>query len=178
MHELMDPDDFPEAAGVAQQGTAFVRMMFARVEFEREVGSLQDAIVNQPGFGEQRRNQWKTRERPKLMVELIEKHLGDIPQIEPIAKFLCEAIDPCEQRNLLAHGTWWCFNRRTSSIMVRSGTRRGDPKIPPEQRDYSAADIEALADQFQTIGSELFKLRRQIEPRPTESEIRALLGDD
>jgi hypothetical protein len=176
----MDPDDvyFPDASEVTLHGTAFVRMMLAHVAFEREVGALQDTIVNQPGFSEQRSNQWGTKQRPKRMIELIKKHLGDIPQIEPIAKLLCEAVDPCEQRNLLAHGTWWRFNRRTASITVRGGTRWLDPETPPAQRDYTAADIEALANQFENIWSELFKLRREIEPQPTESEIRAALGND
>jgi hypothetical protein len=165
---------FPEASEVAQHGAAFVQMMFAHVHFESEVGALQDAVTKKPAFSELGRNQWHTKERPKEMVKLIKKHRGDIPQTEAIAKLLCEAIDPCEQRNLLTHGVWWHFDPRTSSITVRRG-RRADCETPPEHRDYTAADIKALADQFENIRCELFKLRRQIEPPPTESEIRAAL---
>jgi hypothetical protein len=112
---------FPEASEVAQHGAAFVQMMFAHVHFESEVGALQDAVTKKPAFSELGRNQWHTKERPKEMVKLIKKHRGDIPQTEAIAKLLCEAIDPCEQRNLLTHGVWWHFDPRTSSITVRRG---------------------------------------------------------
>lgn len=48
------------------------------------------------------------------------------------------------------------------------------PESPPRQREYTADDIYALAEKLKTIETELYKLRRTIEP-PTplsEAEIR------
>ena len=114
---------------MAPHAIAFARMMFAHTSFERAVAALQDAITKEPGFGERRANQYGTRERPARMVELIKAHRGkDFPQTGAIERLLTDAIDPCEQRHLLAHGTWWAFNRRTAAIIVRSGTRWEHPK--------------------------------------------------
>ena len=139
-------------------------MMFAHTAFERRgVAGLQDAITRQPGFGEQRANQWGTRRRPKLMVELIETDRGkDFPQAGEITKLLTDAVDPCEQRNLLAHGEWWGFDRPTAAIIVRSDTRWEHPEIPPEHRRYTASDIEVVAAKFKDIEAELSKLIRAI----------------
>jgi hypothetical protein len=139
-------------------------MMFAHTAFERRgVAGLQDAITRQPGFGEQRANQWATRQRPKLMVELIETERGKgFPQTDEIAKLLTDAIDSCEQRNLLAHGEWWGFDRPTAAIIVRSGTRWEHPEIPPEHRRYTASNIEAVAAKLKDIEVELSKLIRAI----------------
>ena len=86
---------FPDPAEIAPHAIAFARMMFAHTAFERRgVAGLQDAITRQPGFGEQRANQWATRQRPKLMVELIETERGKgFPQTDEIAKLLTDAID-------------------------------------------------------------------------------------
>jgi hypothetical protein len=155
---------FPDPAEIAPHAIAFARMMFAHTAFERRgVAGLQDAITRQPGFGEQRANQWGTRQRPKLMVELIETERGKgFPQADEIAKLLTDAIDPCEQRNLLAHGEWWGFDRPTAAIIVRSGTRWEHPEIPPEHRRYTASDIEAVAAKLKDIEVELSKLIRAI----------------
>ncbi len=66
------------------------------------------------------------------MVALIVKHRGrDLPQTEQIKQVLDDAIRPCRERNLLAHGAWWCFNRREMYIMVRGGVRWDDQQSPP-----------------------------------------------
>ncbi|MGA9440516.1 MAG: hypothetical protein WBV76_20325 [Pseudolabrys sp.] len=155
---------FPDPAEIAPHAIAFARMMFAHTAFERRgVAGLQDAITRQPGFGEQRANQWGTRRRPKLMVELIETERGKgFPQTDEIAKLLTDAIDSCEQRNLLAHGEWWGFDRPTAAIIVRSGTRWEHPEIPPEHRRYTASNIEAVAAKLKDIEVELSKLIRAI----------------
>jgi hypothetical protein len=54
---------------------------------------------------------------------------------------------------------------------VRSGTRWEGREIPPEQREYSAADIKSLTEALKNIGFELWKLRREIEPPPAEDEL-------
>ena len=98
------------------------------------------------------------------MVELIEAHRGrDFPQTGAIERLLTAAIDPWKQRYFLAHGTWWALNRRTAAIIVRSGTRWDNPETPPEQREYTAADIQAVADKIADIDAELYKLRGSID---------------
>ena len=162
----MDPDDiyFPEAAEIGPHAIAFAQVMFAHSEFEREVRSLQGAITNDPSFGERRNNHWKARERPERMVQLIKTHLGDdLREVKPIVKLLSDAIGPCDQRNFLAHGEWWCFNTRALTITVRSGTRWKGGQ--PEHVEYTAQEIEALVGQFERLEIELFKLRRRIEAR-------------
>ena len=57
---------------------------------------------------------------------------------------------------------WWAFHRPTAAIIVRSATRREGPDIPPEQRNYTASDIEAVADRLADIEAELYKLRGAI----------------
>ena len=97
------------------------------------------------------------------MVELIEQRHEQLPETASIKKLLEDAIEPSDQRNLLAHGTWWCFNRRTSAICVRGTTRCESPDEPPEHRDFTVADITALADRFEDLAADLYTLRRDIE---------------
>jgi hypothetical protein len=138
--------------------------MFAHSEFEREVRSLQRAITNDPSFGERRTNQWKVRKRPELIAKLIRRHLGDdLQEIEPIVKLMSDAIGPCDQRDFLSHGEWWSFNTRKLTIAVRSGTQWNDGQ--PEHLEYTAQKIKALAEEFERLETELFKLRRRIEAR-------------
>src|SRR5262249_42238911 len=141
---------------------AFAGMMFAHAALEREIRALLDAITKTPGFGEQHSNQWRAPERPQHIVKLIETHRGHDFPTKQIEKLLNDAIDPCEQRNHLAHGTWWCFNRHTSAIVVRA-TRRAHQKIPLERGEYTAHDIYAVFRKFKTVEVELNKLRRSIE---------------
>jgi hypothetical protein len=92
-------------------------------------------------------------------------HLGDdLREAKPIVKLLSEAIGPCDQRNFLAHGEWWCFNTRTLTITVRSGRNDGQP----EHVEYTAQEIKALVGEFERLETELFKLRRRIEARHVE----------
>lgn len=97
--------------------------------------------------------------------KLIEKYRGNAcAETAQINKLLTDVIPLCEQRNFLAHGNWWCFNRRTLTIVVRGATRWEHPEVPPEQREYTAPDIRAVAEKLATIEVELYKLRRNIEP--------------
>jgi hypothetical protein len=175
----MDRDDvaFPDANEIAPHAVAFARMMFAHAEFERGIRSLVDAInTKEPGFGERPDNQWIASESgtAKIIV-LIMRHCGSgRPQIEQIRNLLDEAVDLCRQRNFLAHGTWWCFNRQTLTLEVRGGMRREQPELPPENREYVVSDIEKLADKFKDIEAELYRIRRSFEPKMTEAQIRAV----
>ena len=150
----MDPHDvaFSDPSEIAPHAIAFARMMFAHAAFEREVRSLVDAInPKKPGFGERPENQWTASASgtAKIIVLMI-RHCGSgIPQIEQIRNLLDEAAHLCRERNFLAHGTWWCFNRRTLTVQVRGGVRWGQPEVPPENRAYTVSDILKLAHKFQ-----------------------------
>jgi hypothetical protein len=174
----MDRDDvaFPDANEIAPHAIAFARMMFAHAEFERGIRSLVDAInPKELGFGERHDNQWMASESgtAKIIV-LIMRHRGSgRPQIEQIRNLLDEAVHLCRERNFLAHGTWWCFNRRTLTVRVRGGVRWEQPELPPENHEYTVSDIEKLAGKFRGIEAELYRIRRSFEPKMTDAEIPA-----
>jgi hypothetical protein len=124
---------FPDPNEITAHAIEFARMMFIHTSFEREVSALQDAITKDDGFGEQRANKWSARERPGRMVKLIEKYRGNaIAETAQINKLLTDAIDLCDQRNFLAHGHWWCFNRRR--CQHRAGAAR---RIPAARRGHA-----------------------------------------
>jgi|SRR5262249_61481905 len=170
----MGPDDvaFPDSSEIAPHAIAFARMMFAHAAFEREVRSLIDAInPKKPGFGDRPENQWTATESGtgKIII-LIKHHRGsDLPQIVQIKNLLNEAIHPCRDRNFLSHGTWSCFNRRTLAVEVRWSAMG----LPPENRAYTVSDILKLANKFKEIEAELYKIRRLLEPKMSEVEMRA-----
>src|SRR5262245_6251819 len=123
MHYFPGPDN----ADIAPFVKAFVRLMFAHVEFERRFSDLQGVITGDPNFGEQPSNQWRPRERPQRMTKLIlmeKERLGDVPEASQIERALKAAIPHCDRRNLLAHGTWWRFDPVQQVITVRSGLNR------------------------------------------------------
>jgi hypothetical protein len=173
----MGPHDvaFPDPSEITPHAIAFARMMFAYAAFEREVRSLVDAInPKRPGFGERPENQWTASESGtgKIII-LINHHRGSgLPQTVQIKNLPNEAIHPCRDRNFLAQGTWCCFNRRNLTVEVRGGVR-WHPELPPENRQYTASDIEKLADKFKCIGAELHQVRRSLEPKMSETEMRA-----
>jgi hypothetical protein len=175
----MGPDDvgLPDPSEIAPHAIAFARMMFAHAAFEREVRSLVDAInPKKPGFGERPENQWTASESGtgKIII-LIKHHRGSgLPQTLQIKTLLNEAIQPCRERNLLAQGTWCCFNRRNLTVEVRGGVRWGIPELPPEDRAYTVSDILKLARKFKDMEAELYKIRRSLEPKMSEAEMRAL----
>ena len=139
---------FPPAEAIPQSlGVAFMRMMMAHAKFESE----------QPG------NRWAADKRPKLMVELIEEKLGQIPETEAIEQLLQDAFRP-DQRNHLAHGIWWAFDPRTASIHVRGGAVYSEEE-EDQFGEYSEETISAIADRFETLEADLYKLRRDIEKR-------------
>lgn len=164
---------FPDPSEITSHAIEFARLMFVHSSFEREVSALQDAITDKEGFGEQPENRrWGARQRPGRMVELIKQWRGDAFETARIESLLTEAIAPCDERNLLAHGSWWCFNRRTSTIVVRGATRWEHSEVPPEQREYTALDIRAVAEKLATIEVGLYRLRLNIEARRSEAELR------
>jgi len=157
----------PHVNLVAGGVIAFLRMMMAHAAFEREVRSLQNSVARNPNdananFGEQARNRWDPRKRAKLMTELIEEKLGQIPETVAIAKLLDDAVSPTDERNHLAHGTWWSVSLPTATISVRGGIQREDED---QFADYTEGRIQAIADEFETLAAELYKLRSKIEDR-------------
>ena len=174
----MGPHDvaLPDPSEIAPHAIAFARMMFAHAAFEREVRLLVDAInPKKPGFGERPENQWTASESGTGKITILIKHHrgSGLPQIVQIKNLLNEAINPCRDRNFLAHGTWCCFNRRTLTVEVRGGVRWGQPELPPENRAYTVSDILKLAHKFKDIEAELYKIRRSLEPKMSEAEMRA-----
>jgi hypothetical protein len=154
---------FPRAEDIPQSlAMAFMRMMMEHANFELQVRALQSAVANDRNYGEQARNQWTAVKRPRQMVKLIEKNLGQIPETEAIKKLLQDAIVPSNQRNRLAHGTWWSFDPRTTTISVRGGVQREDED---QFSDYTEERILGIADAFEALEAELYKLRRNIKNR-------------
>jgi len=115
---------FPEVDEVMPHAVAFARLMIAHAKFEAEVRYLQGAVAGDQAFGEQPCNQWNTRDRPGRMAKLIKDKLGDIEEAQPITDLLKSAVKPTDDRNLLAHGQWWCFQQGTSALTVRRSTIR------------------------------------------------------
>ena len=172
----MGPNDVasPDPSEIAPHAIAFARMMFAHAAFEREIRALVDAInPKKPGFGERPENQWTASETGTGKIIFLIKHHGGsgLPQIVQIKDLLNEAIHPCRDRDFLAYGTWCCFNRRTLTVEVRGGVRWG--QLSPENRAYTVSDILKLARQFKDIEAELYKIRRSLEPKMSEAEMRA-----
>ena len=106
MTDLTEPTLFPKAKAIPQSlAIAFLRMMMEHARFELQVRLLQSSVAigqgkrrrrcSKPDFGEQPRNQWKTRDRAKLMKKLIAKKLGKIPETKDIVKLLktCRRAD-------------------------------------------------------------------------------------
>jgi hypothetical protein len=158
---------FPGPKDVKRHALAFAKMMFAHAAFEREVRELQAAVTCEQGYGEKRENQWSAHLRPNRMETLIKKQLGAIPEVAPIKKFLTEAITVCDDRNFLAHGEWWCFDPDAAAIDVRGGTQWKHGRV--DYRQWTAAQIDALAEKFKDLEAELYKLRRTIEQRNGDS---------
>jgi hypothetical protein len=95
------------------------------------------------------------------VVKLIEKHFpAGLAEAEPIATLLTEAIVPCDRRNLLAHGEWWCFHQPTSTVTVRNGIQWGPEG--PEHKDFTAEDICAVAEALKELKVRLYHLRSSI----------------
>ena len=51
--------------------------------------------------------------------------------------------------------------------------RRGQPELPPENRAYTVHDLLKLAHKFKDLEAELYKIRRSLEPKMSEAEMRA-----
>jgi hypothetical protein len=47
------------------------------------------------------------------------------------------------------------------------------PELPPENRAYTVSDILKIAHKFKDIEAELYKVRRSLEPKVSEVEMRA-----
>ena len=173
----MDRDDvaFPDANEIAPHAVAFAQMMFAHAEFERGIRSMVDAInPKEPGFGERPENQWTaSASGTAKVIVLMMRYCGSaLHQIEQIRNLLDAAVQLCRERSFLAHGTWWCFNRRTLTVDVHGGIR-SEPELPPENRIYAVSDIDQLANKFKELEAELHRIRLSLAPKMTDAEMRA-----
>ena len=162
MHYFPEPD----TPGLQPFAQAFVHLMFAHAEFERRISDLMGVITCQSDFGEQPKNQWSEKERPKLMKKLIKqhqgKHIGGITETNEIVACLQRAIAPSDDRNMLAHGHWWAFNVGAGSITVRATKHWPNEE---RHRDFTIVEILEVAELFEQLEVELFFLQRHIEAR-------------
>src|SRR5262249_44513217 len=110
------------------------------------------------------------RQRPKRMAKLIEERPGLVEDQEAteIIQILKAAIGPCDRRNLLAHGRWWRFDTKTSTITIR-GERKGEPKMA----DYTETNIFEIDLQLSALAADLYKVRREIEHRRGDHDFPA-----
>jgi hypothetical protein len=174
---------FPKAKDVPQFAMAFTDMMFAHAEFEEQIRDLQAAIMKTPpkrphvfarllrllnvdrktggGLG-------NARQRPKRMAKLIKDRPGLVTDQEKneIVEILKAAIGPCDKRNLLAHGRWWRFDPKTSTIKMW-GERKGKRQTV----DHTETEILGIADELKGLALELYKVRREIERRRGDHDI-------
>ena len=155
---------FPEAEIIQPFAMAFMRMMFAHARFEQEVRWLQRAITKNPKFDKR----WKTCERPMRMARLIENHPGQVEDREAseIERILTDAIKPCDERNLLAHGRWYRFDPKTLTISIR-----GEQKGEPEWSDYTESAILQIDGELRALATDLYKVRSDIEHRRGDHDV-------
>jgi hypothetical protein len=73
---------------------------------------------------------------------------------------LDEAFPLCKDRNWLTHGVWWRFD--ANMIDVHAVRIRDDE---PLSREFTAEQIEQLAESFKDVEVELWKLQSAIEAR-------------
>jgi hypothetical protein len=157
---------FPDADEPALQPftQSFVQLMFAHAAFERRVSDLMGIITGVVGFGERPENQWKADQRPKRMKRLIKEHRPDgLPETDAIVEYLKRSISSCRDRNLLAHGSWWEFDRNANTITVRSGIARTGQD---QHQVLTLADIQDAAMSLDELEVELGKLQSAVEARP------------
>ena len=165
---------FPQPEAVPRFTMEFMRMMFAHAEFEEQVRRMQTAIMMTPpdqphncgretggGLG-------NARQRPKRMAKLIKERPGLVEgrEASEIGRILTAAIGPCDQRNLLAHGRWWRFDPKTSTITIR-GERKGEP----ERADYTEFEILEIAGELRALATDLGKVRSDIENRRGDHDV-------
>ena len=166
----------PDSPDLEPFTRAFLRMMFAHVEFERRVAELADVITLDPGFGETLF--WSAKDRPKkfgkLCAENQSKHPGGLPEADAIVRCFEEAFPLCSERNWLAHGVWWRFDANVGLVDVHAVRIRPDE---PLSREFTAEQIQRVAECFIDVEVELWKLQRAIEARlPHEPLPRELLA--
>ena len=158
---------FPEPEEIEPFALAFAGLMIAHAKFEAEVRSLQGVIAGDENFGEQPCNQWPAYERRKRMAKLIKSKLGNIDEAKLIGKLLNEAKQPSDDRNMLAHGHWWCVNHDTMTLKVRRGKYQ---EGKPMHVDWTVASIDRATETFKDLEAELFRVRREVERNWIEGE--------
>jgi hypothetical protein len=172
---------FPNPKELGEFGHAFLRLMFAYAEVEREVADLRDAITGKDSFGEQ--NQWTVRSRPKKLRKLIRENkerLGTVPEekVEGLSATLKRAFAPSDVRNLLVHGHWWKLDKDEGWIVVRRET----VKLGQERFErITAQEIDNAATELREVYAALFNSRSAIEEalfdvNPPPGNVVALKG--
>jgi hypothetical protein len=175
---------FPEAEIMPSLAMAFMRMMFAHAEFEEQVRKLHATIMktaakrrhvkrrsNKRAMNSRREtggDLGNARARPKRMAKLITDRPGLVKNREAkqIVQILKEAIRPCDRRNLLAHGRWWRFDPKTSTIRIR-GERKGEP----EWADHTEEKIREIGSELRKLAGDLNEIKQAIEHRRGDHDV-------
>jgi hypothetical protein len=127
---------------------------------------LVSVIARCHGFGEKPENRWSARARPgkvkQLVAEHQAEHRGGLPEVDNITDCLQRSIALCDQRNLLAHGTWWELDGEAGLITVRSGTARPGEE---QHRQFTIEEIQRVADKLGDLEVELYKIQQAIQGR-------------
>jgi hypothetical protein len=167
MHYFPEPDT-PALQPFTQ---AFMHLMFAHAEFDRRVLDLIGVITCNPDFGQQQRNQWSAKDRPKMLRKLMKEHLGKhaggMPEINEVVTCMQRAIPPSHDHHMHAHGHWWDFNIEAGSITVRATKPWPDEEL---HRDFTVAHIRGAAELFEQLEVELFFLQRHFEQDASAQE--------
>ena len=166
----------PDSPDLAPYTQTFLRMMFAHVDFERRVAELADAITLDLRYGETL--VWSAKERPKefgkLCAQNQSKHPGGLPEADAIVRCFDEAFPLCNDRNWLAHGVWWRFDANVGLIDVHAVRLRSDE---PLSREFTAEQIQRVADSFADLEVKLWQLQRAIEARLPYEPLPSELSD-
>jgi hypothetical protein len=183
MSPHLDAIHFPQAVAIPSFAMAFMDMMFAHAEFEEQVRDLQDTITRTPGrrphvferllrllnlARETSGDLGTARQRPKRIARLIKGRPGLVEDQEAreIDRILKAAIEPCDRRNLLAHGRWWRFDLKTRTITIR-----GERKEGPEWAEYTEGKILEIDGQLSALAAHLYRVRRDIENRRGDHDV-------
>ena len=158
---MVDVHYFPEADDpiIAPFAQAFIRMMFAHAELEASIRDLQGALMDDKWYGE-KIHPWTARDQPKLMHDLIVEKCGSIPEAGAAKDCLTGAIPLYDDRNHLAHGQWWAFDRKTGTIKVRRGRQFPDKD---QHKEFSVDDIGQIAIGLWATVFELYQIERAIK---------------
>jgi len=156
----------PDSPDLAPFTRAFLRMMFAHVEFKRRVAELADVIALSLGSEKSRPLSGPQKTAPRGSE-------SSAPNIRASTPAACRkpmpSCDVSTRRSLSAtigigwpHGVWWRFDANFDLLDVHTVRVRCKE---PRSREFMVEQIQRIADAFSDIDVNLWKLQRAIEDR-------------